>query len=110
MHGNLSHLDKDTLIQHILTSVGNYEVGNKRFLCDISVIQVMLCKEHVNELKYYYETCEELVYLYCTVKEHNGHNHDTVKKIANKQRSELKDITAPVEGIIEAHDKITDIR
>ena len=75
--------------------------------------KVMLCKEHDNELKYYCETCEELVCLYCTVKEHNGHNHDTIKKMANKQRSELKDITAPVEGIVkglsEAHDKITDM-
>ena len=73
----------------------------------------MLCKEHENELKYYCETCEELVCLYCTVKEHNGHNHDTVKKIANKQRSELKNITAPIEGIVkglsEAHGKITDM-
>ncbi|XP_065890390.1 tripartite motif-containing protein 2-like [Dysidea avara] len=83
---------------------------------DISVQpkpKVMLCKEHDNELKYYCETCEELVCLYCTVKEHNRHNHDTVKKMANKQRSELKDITGPVEGIIkdlsEAHDKITDM-
>ncbi|XP_065889799.1 E3 ubiquitin-protein ligase TRIM45-like [Dysidea avara] len=83
---------------------------------DISVQlkpKVMLCKEHDNELKYYCETCEELVCLYCTVKEHNGHNHDTVKKMAKKQRNELKDITGPVEGIIkdlsEAHDKITDM-
>ncbi|XP_065890556.1 E3 ubiquitin-protein ligase TRIM71-like [Dysidea avara] len=83
---------------------------------DISVQpkpKVMLCKEHKNELNYYCETCEELVCLYCTVKEHNGHNHDTEKKMANKQRSELKDIIVPVEGIIkdlsEAHDKITDM-
>jgi len=80
---------------------------------DISKPKVMLCKEHENKLKYYCETCEELVCLYCTVKEHNGHNHDTVKKVANKQRSELKDITAPVKGIIkslsEVHDKITDM-
>ena len=83
---------------------------------DISVQpkpKVMLCKEHENELKYYCETCEELVCLYCTVKEHSGHNHDTVRKMANKQRSELKDITAPIEGIVkglsEAHDKITDM-
>ena len=80
---------------------------------DISEPKVMLCKEHENELKYYCETCEELVCLYCTVKEHNSHNHDTVKKMAKKQRNELKDITAPVERIIkdlsEALDKITDM-
>ena len=73
-------------------------------------IQVPLCKEHDEQLKYYCETCEQLVCMYCTVKEHNGHNHDTVKKMATKHRNELKNVTAPVDGMIrdlsEAHDNI----
>ena len=73
-------------------------------------IQVPLCKEHDEQLKYYCETCEQLVCMYCTVKEHNGHNHDTVKKMATKHRNELKNVTAPVDKIIrdlsEAHDNI----
>ena len=73
-------------------------------------IQVPLCKEHDEQLKYYCETCEQLVCMYCTVKEHNGHNHDTVKKMATKHRNELKEVTAPVDEMIEnlseAHDNI----
>ena len=72
--------------------------------------KVPLCKEHEEQLKYYCETCEQLVCMYCTVKEHNGHNHDTVKKMATKHRNELKEVTAPVDEIIrdlsEAHDNI----
>ena len=69
-----------------------------------------ICKEHDIELLFYCETCEQLICMYCTVKEHNGHNHDTVKKMATKHRNELKDVTAPVDEMItdlyEAHDNI----
>ena len=73
-------------------------------------IKVPLCKEHDEQLKYYCESCEQLVCMYCTVKEHNGHNHDTVKKMATKHRNELKEVTAPVDEMIrdlsEARDNI----
>ena len=69
-----------------------------------------ICKEHDIELLFYCETCEQLICMYCTVKEHNGHNHDTVKKMATKHRNELKDVTAPVDEMIrdlsEAHNNI----
>ena len=72
--------------------------------------KVPLCKEHDEKLKYFCETCEQLVCMYCTVKEHNGHNHDTVKKMATKHRNELNEVTASVDEIIrdlsEAHDNI----
>ena len=72
--------------------------------------KVPLCKEHDEQLKYFCGTCEQLVCMYCTVKEHNGHNHDTVKKMATKHRNELKEVTAPVDEMIrdlsEAHDNI----
>ena len=73
-------------------------------------IKIPICKEHDEQLKYYCETCEQLICMYCTVKEHNGHNHDPVKKMATKYRNELKDVTAPVDEMIrdlsEAHDNI----
>ena len=69
-----------------------------------------ICKEHDIELLFYCETCEQLICMYCTVKEHNGHNHDTVKKMATKHRDELNEVTAPVDKMIrdlsEAHDNI----
>ena len=76
--------------------------------------KIPLCKEHDEQLKYFCETCEQLVCMYCTVKEHNGHNHDTVKKMATKHHNELKKVTAPVDGMIrdlsEAHDNIDNMR
>ena len=51
-------------------------------------------------------TKKEVTSMYCTVKEHNGHNHDTVKKVVTKHRNELKEVTALVDNMIEAHDNI----
>jgi len=62
--------------------------------------KVPLCQEHDYELKHYCETCCELVCMYCTMKAHSEHNHDTVKSVASKHRDHLKEVTAPVEGMI----------
>jgi len=68
------------------------------------------CKYHDEKLKYFCETCDELVCVYCTVKDHSGHDHDTVKKMANKHRSQLKKVTTPIGGMIhdlsDVHDNI----
>ena len=72
--------------------------------------KAMMCSEHDIELLFYCETCDQLVCMYCTVKDHNGHNHDTVKKMVSKHRQELKKVTAPVEemirGLSTTHDNI----
>ena len=77
-------------------------------------VHVPMCKEHDYELKHYCETCEELVCLYCTMKEHSDHNHDTVKKMADKHRNELQGITALVEemikGLSDGHSNIDKMR
>ena len=73
-------------------------------------VKIPPCKDHNYELNHYCETCDKLVCLYCTVKEHNGHNHDTVNNMATKHRNELNEVTAPVDEMIrnlcEAHDNI----
>ena len=60
----------------------------------------LLCQEHDMELNFYCGTCEQLVCHYCTTTDHNGHEHNTVKKMANKNRMELDDIIKPVEEMI----------
>ena len=76
--------------------------------------KAMMCREHDIELLFYCETCDQLVCMYCTVKDHNGHNHDTVKKMVSKHKEELKKITAPVEemirGLSDTHDNIEKMR
>ena len=72
----------------------------------------LLCQEHDGmELNFYCGTCEQLVCHYCTTIDHNGHEHNTVKKMANKNRAELDDIIKPVEEMIgelsKAHQKVT---
>ncbi|XP_065908707.1 E3 ubiquitin-protein ligase TRIM71-like [Dysidea avara] len=48
--------------------------------------------------------------MYCTMKDHNGHSHDTVNKMASKHRSQLKKVTTPIVGMIQdlsgVHDNI----
>ena len=74
--------------------------SNKDVIQPKAKTKVPLCKKHEIELMFYCETCEELVCIYCTVKDHAGHEHDTVKLMAGKHRSELQKITAPVEEMI----------
>ncbi|XP_065908832.1 tripartite motif-containing protein 2-like [Dysidea avara] len=64
-------------------------------------VKIPLCKDHDEQLKYYCETCDELVCMYCTMKKHNGHNHDATKNIASKHRSQLKKVTTPIEEMIQ---------
>ena len=77
-------------------------------------VKIPPCKDHNYELNHYCETCDKLVCLYCTVKEHNGHNHDTVNNMATKHRNELNEVTAPVDEMIrdlsEAHDNINKMK
>ena len=73
----------------------------------------MLCSEHDNELKYYCESCKELVCLYCTTKKHDTHEHEIVKKVVGKHRKNLDDAVAPINKIIDsllqAHQQVDNI-
>ena len=60
----------------------------------------MLCQDHDLELNFFCETCDHLICHYCTTNEHNGHVHNSVKKMANKHRKELEKIIEPVEKMI----------
>ena len=75
-------------------------------------VKIPLCEEHDEQLKYYCETCDQLVCMYCIVTKHNGHNHGSVKQMATKHRNELKKITDPaavdrmIKNLSETHDNI----
>ena len=60
----------------------------------------MSCQDHNLELNFFCETCDQLVCHYCTTNEHNGHVHNSIKKMANKHRKELEKIMEPVEKMI----------
>ena len=60
--------------------------------------KVLYCPIHQkNELEYYCKTCDKIVCLYCTVKDHVGHSHDIVEKTASEHRNVLMRIITPVE-------------
>ena len=64
--------------------------------------KVLYCPNHQkNELDYYCNTCDKIVCLYCTVKDHVGHTHDIVEKTASEHRNALRKIIAPVDEMIE---------
>ena len=64
------------------------EIRSEKMIVNIRPkAQPMLCQEHDMELNFYHETCEQLVCHYCTTRYHHledGHNHNTVKKIASE--------------------------
>jgi len=68
--------------------------------------KALLCKEHDIELLFYCETCDQLVCMYCTVKDHANHSHDTVKKMAGKHRQELAKIITLVDNTVKDLSKI----
>ena len=64
--------------------------------------KVLYCPNHQkNELDYYCNTCDKIVCLYCTVKDHVGHTHDIVEKTASEHRNVLRKVITPVDEMIE---------
>ena len=62
--------------------------------------KVPLCQKHDIDLLFYCETCEELICVYCTVKDHAGHKHDTVKEIAGTAKKEFDSISTLLDDMI----------
>ncbi|XP_065907097.1 tripartite motif-containing protein 2-like [Dysidea avara] len=62
--------------------------------------QVPVCQKHDMGLFFYCETCEELICVYCTVKDHAGHKHDSVKEIAGTAKREFNDISNLLDDMI----------
>ena len=101
---------KNKRLNHNLLPLNEMQTSNS-----IQQIQpksrILLCQDHdENELSYYCDTCKKLICSYCTVKDHLGHNHDTVKKMAAAHRIILDEMTCQVEEILGnlciAHDRI----
>ena len=82
----------------------------KKDICISPKVKPMLCQEHEMELNFYCDTCDQLVCHYCTITDHNGHEHNTVKRMANRHRIELEEIVEPVEemitGLSQTHQKV----
>ena len=74
---------------------------------DQTLVKALQCRAHgSNELPYYCETCNELICTYCTIKEHSGHNHDTVKKMAAKCRHKMNENIATIEKMFKGLSKL----
>ena len=66
-----------------------------------SAMKEVQCKEHENEIAYYCETCKDLVCFYCTVKTHNGHNYNSLKRTTNEYKRKLKENTTAIDMMIQ---------
>jgi len=95
---NNSHKCSKKFHGHDVVPLG--ELKSKKNICLQPTTPV--CKKHNIQLLFFCETCDQLMCLYCTVMGHMGHNHETVKKMADKHRQGLKEITAPLEEMIAA--------
>ena len=52
------------------------------------------------KLNFYCGKCEQLVCHYCIMTEHNGHERNTMKRVARKHRTEMDGFIQPVEDMI----------
>ncbi|XP_065885311.1 tripartite motif-containing protein 2-like [Dysidea avara] len=77
------------------------ELQSKKIQVDIHPkVKSMLCADHDLEMNFFCETCDQLVCHYCTTNEHNGHVHNSVKKMANKHRKEMEKMNEVVKEMI----------
>ena len=87
------HSNKNS--EHNIVSLGDV---SSRAKSPAPIQKVLYCPNHQkNELDYYCKTCDKIVCLYCTVKDHVGHTHDIVEKTASEHRKVLRKIITPVE-------------
>ena len=70
---------------------------------NIPRVKMLRCREHDNEMIFYCETCEELVCSSCTMKYHSGHEHDTIKRMANEFKRTIKENTSVIDMMITAY-------
>jgi len=95
------HKNSKEYHDHIMMPLAEARV---KLLADVDVkpkVKLAMCHEHDIELKFYCETCEQLVCHYCITKSHLNHHHDTVKKMADKHRNELNEIMESIQGMID---------
>ena len=58
----------------------------------------LYCADHQErELELYFDTCEKLICLQCTITEHNGHKYNLVKDVLEKSKQEIKASLTPAE-------------
>ena len=66
----------------------------------------MYCKKHPEEkLKIFCETCQELACFYCTIRDHQNHQHDTVPNVFQKNKEAIEGELVPVKGHLEKLEK-----
>ena len=98
---NESHRRDRRSVTHMEDIVPFTELKSSKEVPIQTKAKALMCDKHNIELLFYCEACEELVCVYCTTKEHSGHNHDAVKQLAEKHREELKTATTPIKGMID---------
>ena len=98
-HCHESHKKMKRNQNHNITEL--VELQSKKNKVDVRPkAKSMLCPNHDLEMNFFCETCDQFVCHYCTTNEHNGHVHNSVKKMANKHRKEMEKMIEPVEEMI----------
>lgn len=102
-----AHKRNKNFHKHIMVSLT--ELRSKKDIPIHPKPMVPFCKKHNLELMFYCETCEELICVYCTVKEHSAHKHDSVKEVANKDSfitDTSKSLEEMISGLSVEHDNV----
>ena len=60
------------------------------------------CEHQERQLELYCKTCEKLICLHCTIKEHNGHNYNLVSQVADSHKDKIIASLNPAEEKLDA--------
>ncbi len=83
------HRDKHS---HKLVELGKERVNTKTLLDSIPH-NTASCQLHSDEvLKFYCETCKQLVCIDCIILKHNNHKYDRVEQVSEKGKQQLKSL------------------
>ncbi len=86
---HIRHRDKHS---HKLVELGKERVNTKTLLDSIPH-KTASCQLHSDEvLKFYCETCKQLVCRDCIILKHNNHKYDRVEQVAEKGKQQLKSL------------------
>lgn len=85
-----SHQRMRVFSSHVIATLDELKKGGAK---EITVVQdpPKLCEDHDEPLKIYCFDCDRLICRDCIIKDHNGHNHDFIKKVALKMKGEILD-------------------
>ena len=91
-----------TCTERLCEFCNDYHIRKEHKVIAVGPVEkTLFCPLHSSKkLDHYCKTCEDFICYYCVINEHKQHKYNTMEASARDLRSELTEITAPVDEMI----------